>query len=284
MITVRERVKRQIKNNAKQFVFVVLVLSLAFCLLGQVVLSFYTFYDSHRGVMGDEVSVFLDPGLPTDQRQKAEGQIRALAPITEIREVKPSDVLEKDILKLVGDKKKIPVILALQFPSDTRYADIEGAVTAIEKVKGVDGVSANLEWIKKRHSLREAIALGMTAFGAPAAALVILLIFQSGLRLSHFLRKDRELLLMLGASDFEVMGPQLIASALSALFGCVIGGMLLLATTLIAVPLLEEAFEVPLMPHWTVFFGIYLAVSAGTVILSTVISYFICQTTKPLKF
>lgn len=81
-----------------------------------------------------------------------------LRPITELREIKPTDVLEKDILKLVGDRKKIPTILALQFPLDTRYIDIEGAVKAIEKVKGVEGVTANLDWIKKRHSLREAIA------------------------------------------------------------------------------------------------------------------------------
>ena len=184
MITMRDRVRRPIQANLKRFIFVVVVFSLALCLLGQIALSFYCFYDSHRGVMGDEASVFLDPSLTDAQRKKAQEQIRALAPITELREIKPTDVLEKDILKLVGDRKKIPTILALQFPLDTRYIDIEGAVKAIEKVKGVEGVTANLDWIKKRHSLREAIALGMFAFGAPAVTLVCLLIFQNSLRLS----------------------------------------------------------------------------------------------------
>ena len=58
---------------------------------------------------------------------------------------------------------------------------------------------------------------------------------------------------MLGASDWAVRGPQMIAAALSSLLGCIIGGVLLLATTLTSVPLLEEAFELTLMPHWSVF-------------------------------
>ena len=102
MITMRDRVRRPIQANLKRFIFVVVVFSLALCLLGQIALSFYCFYDSHRGVMGDEVSVFLDSSLTDAQRKKAQEQIRALAPITEFREIKPTDVLEKDILKLVG--------------------------------------------------------------------------------------------------------------------------------------------------------------------------------------
>ena len=276
MITMRARVRRPIQANLKRFIFVVVVFSLALCLLGQIALSFYCFYDSHRGVMGDEASVFLDPSLTDAQRKKAQEQIRALAPIT--------DVLEKDILKLVGDRKKIPTILALQFPLDTRYIDIEGAVKAIEKVKGVEGVTANLDWIKKRHSLREAIALGMFAFGAPAVTLVCLLIFQNSLRLSAFLRSERELLLMLGASDWAVRGPQMIAAALSSLLGCIIGGVLLLATTLTSVPLLEEAFELTLMPHWSVFAAVYLSVSLATILLSVIVSYFIAGATSPRTF
>ncbi len=283
MITMRDRVRRPIQANIKRFIFVVVVFSLALCLLGQIALSFYCFYDSHRGVMGDEVSVFLDSSLTDAQRKKAQDQIRALAPITELREIKPTDVLEKDILKLVGDRKKIPTILALQFPSDTRYIDIEGAVKSIEKVRGVEGVTANLEWIKKRHSLREAIALGMFAFGAPAATLVCLLIFQNSLRLSAFLRSERELLLMLGASDWAVRGPQMIAAA-SSVLGCVIGGVLLLVTTLASVPLLEEAFELTLMPHWSVFAAVYLSVSLVTILLSVIVSYFIAGATTPRTF
>ena len=234
--------------------------------------------------MGDEVSVFLDSSLTDAQRKKAQEQIRALAPITEFREIKPTDVLEKDILKLVGDRKKIPTMLALQFPSDTRYIDIEGAVKSIEKVKGVEGVTANLDWIKKRHSLREAIALGMFAFGAPAVTLVFLLIFQNSLRLSAFLRGERELLLMLGASDWAVRGPQMIAAALSSVLGCIIGGVLLLVTTLASVPLLEEAFELTLMPHWSVFAAVYLSVSLATILLSVIVSYFIAGATTPRTF
>ena len=276
MITMRDRVRRPIQANLKRFIFVVVVFSLALCLLGQIALSFYCFYDSHRGVMGDEVSVFLDSSLTDAQRKKAQEQIRALAPITEFREIKPTDVLEKDILKLVGDRKKIPTMLALQFPSDTRYIDIEGAVKSIEKVKGVEGVTANLDWIKKRHSLREAIALGMFAFGAPAVTLVCLLIFQNSLRLSAFLRGERELLLMLG--------PQMIAAALSSVLGCIIGGVLLLVTTLASVPLLEEAFELTLMPHWSVFAAVYLSVSLATILLSVIVSYFIAGATTPRTF
>ena len=283
MITMRDRVRRPIQANLKRFIFVVVVFSLALCLLGQIALSFYCFYDSHRGVMGDEVSVFLDSSLTDAQRKKAQEQIRALAPITEFREIKPTDVLEKDILKLVGDRKKIPTI-ALQFPSDTRYIDIEGAVKSIEKVKGVEGVTANLDWIKKRHSLREAIALGMFAFGAPAVTLVCLLIFQNSLRLSAFLRGERELLLMLGASDWAVRGPQMIAAALSSVLGCIIGGVLLLVTTLASVPLLEEAFELTLMPHWSVFAAVYLSVSLATILLSVIVSYFIAGATTPRTF
>jgi len=187
-------------------------------------------------------------------------------------------------LKLVGDRKKIPTMLALQFPSDTRYIDIEGAVKSIEKVKGVEGVTANLDWIKKRHSLREAIALGMFAFGAPAVTLVCLLIFQNSLRLSAFLRGERELLLMLGASDWAVRGPQMIAAALSSVLGCIIGGVLLLVTTLASVPLLEEAFELTLMPHWSVFAAVYLSVSLATILLSVIVSYFIAGATTPRTF
>ena len=243
MITMRDRVRRPIQANLKRFIFVVVVFSLALCLLGQIALSFYCFYDSHRGVMGDEASVFLDPSLTDAQRKKAQEQIRALAPITEPREIKPTDVLEKDILKLVGDRKKIPTILALQ-----------------------------------------AIALGMFAFGAPAVTLVCLLIFQNSLRLSAFLRSERELLLMLGASDWAVRGPQMIAAALSSLLGCIIGGVLLLATTLTSVPLLEEAFELTLMPHWSVFAAVYLSVSLATILLSVIVSYFIAGATSPRTF
>ena len=42
---------------------------------------------------------FLDPSLTDAQRKKAQEQIRALAPITELREIKPTDVLEKDIFE-----------------------------------------------------------------------------------------------------------------------------------------------------------------------------------------
>ena len=210
MITMRDRVRRPIQANLKRFIFVVVVFSLALCLLGQIALSFYCFYDSHRGVMGDEVSVFLDSSLTDAQRKKAQEQIRALAPITEFREIKPTDVLEKDILKLVGDRKKIPTMLALQFPSDTRYIDIEGAVKSIEKVKGVEGVTANLD--------------------------------------------------------------------------CIIGGVLLLVTTLASVPLLEEAFELTLMPHWSVFAAVYLSVSLATILLSVIVSYFIAGATTPRTF
>ena len=80
MITMRDRVRRPIQANLKRFIFVVVVFSLALCLLGQIALSFYCFYDSHRGVMGDEASVFLDPSLTDAQRKKAQEQIRALAP------------------------------------------------------------------------------------------------------------------------------------------------------------------------------------------------------------
>ena len=145
-------------------------------------------------------------------------------------------------------------------------------------------MTAKLDGIKKRHSLREAISLGMFAFGAPAVTLVCLLIFQNSLRLSAFLRGERELLLMLGASDWAVRGPQMIAAALSSVLGCIIGGVLLLVTTLASVPLLEEAFELTLMPHRSVFAAVYLSVSFATILLSVMVSYFIAGATTPRRF
>lgn len=50
MITMRDRVRRPIQANLKRFIFVVVVFSLALCLLGQIALSFYCFYDSHREI------------------------------------------------------------------------------------------------------------------------------------------------------------------------------------------------------------------------------------------
>ena len=176
------------------------------------------------------------------------------------------------------------MILALQFPADVSVSEMREHAADIKKMKGVEAVTANFEWIEKRHTLREAIALGMFAFGAPAATLVCLLIFQNSLRLSAFLRSERELLLMLGASDWAVRGPQMIAAAVSSVLGCVIGGVLLLVTTLASVPLLEEAFELTLMPHWSVFAAVYLSVSLVTILLSVIVSYFIAGATTPRTF
>ena len=51
-----------------------------------------------------------------------------------------------------------------------------------------------------------------------------------------------------------------------------------------SVPLLEEAFELTLMPHWSVFAAVYLSVSLATILLSVIVSYFIAGATTPRTF
>jgi len=48
--------------------------------------------------------------------------------------------------------------------------------------------------------------------------------------------------------------------------------------------LLEEAFELTLMPHWSVFAAVYLSVSLATILLSVIVSYFIAGATSPRTF
>ena len=123
MISTAERATRSLKTGKRTFFLVVAILSLAFCLLGQMVLSFYSFYQAHRGVMGDEATIFIDPTLNDKETEKLVQKIQSLTPASSMREIQPADVLEKDILKLVEARKKVPLILALQFPADVSVSE-----------------------------------------------------------------------------------------------------------------------------------------------------------------
>ena len=200
MISTAERAKRSLKTGKRTFFLVVAILSLAFCLLGQMVLSFYSFYQAHRGVMGDEATIFIDPTLNDKETEKLVQKIQSLTPASSMREIQPADVLDKDILKLVEARKKVPLILALQFPADVSVSEMREHAADIKKMKGVEAVTANFEWIEKRHTLREAIALGIIALAVPTVLLVAMLIVQSSLRLRSFM-SDEQRLFDLCASD-----------------------------------------------------------------------------------
>ena len=171
--------------------------------------------------------------------------------------------------------------MAAEFSVDTNYSFIFEAVKSIETVKGVEAVTANFEWIKKRYSLREAIAFAILSFGVPSFLLVTCLIMQNVYRLNSFMKEDQSLLLMLGGSLWPVRGPAICATFLASLWGCVFGALLLALTTYVTVPFIEEAFEINLMPTITVNILIYLSLCVGLMSLSTFCAFILAGTTKP---
>lgn len=284
MISTAERAKRSLKTGKRTFFLVVAILSLAFCLLGQMVLSFYSFYQAHRGVMGDEATIFIDPTLNDKETEKLVQKIQSLTPASSMREIQPADVLEKDILKLVEARKKVPLILALQFPADVSVSEMREHAADIEKMKGVEAVTANFEWIEKRHTLREAIALGIIALAVPTVLLVAMLIVQSSLRLRSFMIDEQRLFGMLGASRFSICAPQMLVALWASLLSCLFGSMLLALSLWSSIPLLEEAFEVKLLADVQTCAAVIALIALVTIFATVFSSMAAASLTKPLKF
>lgn len=285
MITVNQRAIHSLKQDKKTFWVVVALCSLAFCLLAHMSLIFISFYENHRTMTGDEISVFMEPGKKTEEAKKIlMSQLDKLVPGSEIRLIPAKDILEEDILKLVGKEGKIPEIYAITFPISTPFTSIKEMVDVIEKIKEVSVVSANLDWIKKRYSLRQALALGAAAFGIPACGLVGLLFVVGIHRLNSFLKQDQALLLMLGARRWPVRGPLVEISCLVTVASSLIGSVLYFVTTYMSVPFLEEAFEVHLMPSLGANLLVCLLLTIGLVIYAAGCSYVTAGRTKPLTF
>ena len=115
MITVNVRAIRSLKQDKKSFWVVVALCSLAFCLLAHMSLIFISFYENHRTMTGDEISVFMEPGTKAEDAKKfLTSQLDQLAPGSEIRLIPPKDILEEDILKLM----EIKMGRILKFNSD----------------------------------------------------------------------------------------------------------------------------------------------------------------------
>ena len=284
MISTAERAKRSLKTGKRTFFLVVAILSLAFCLLGQMVLSFYSFYQAHRGVMGDEATIFIDPTLNDKETEKLVQKIQSLTPASSMREIQPADVLEKDILKLVEARTKVPLILALQFPADVSVSEMREHAADIKKMKGVEAVTANFEWIEKRHTLREAIALGIIALAVPTVLLVAMLIVQSSLRLRSFMSDEQRLFGMLGASRFSICAPQMLVAFWASLLSCLFGSMLLALSLWGSIPLLEEAFEVKLLADVQTCAAVIALIALMTIFATVFSSMVAASLTKPLKF
>lgn len=284
MISVAERAKRSLKTGKRVFFLVVAILSLAFCLLGQMVLSFYSFYQTHRGVMGDEATIFIDPTLNDKETEKLVQKIQGLIPASSMREIQPADVLEKDILKLVEARKKVPLILAIQFPADVSVSVMRSHTADIEKMKGVEAVAANFEWIEKRHTLREAIALGIIALAVPTVLLVAMLIVQSSLRLRSFMSDEQRLFSMLGASRISICAPQMLVAFWASSLSCLFGTTLLTLSLWSSIPLLEEAFEVKLLADVQTCAAVIALIALVTIFATVFSSMVAASLTKPLKF
>lgn len=285
MITVNIRAKRSLSSNLKSCWFVVCLFSLAFCLLCQMTLGFISFYQSHRSMSGDEISVFMEPGSNTKQMLKIlDSRLQLLAPGATITSVSAKDLLKEDILKLVEKNGKVPEIFAIEFPISTPFASIEKMVSAVEEIKEVSLVSANLEWIKKRYTLREALALGVAVFGIPPLILMALIFVICITRLNYPLKQEQGLLLMLGGGSWVVRGPLIEISVLVTLISSLFGAILFFLTTYASVPFLEEAFEIKLLPEagTNVLICILLAVFLS--MYAAICAYITAGRTKPLTF
>ena len=93
----------------------------------------------------------MEPGTKAEDAKKfLTSQLDKLAPGSEIRLIPPKDILEEDILKLIGKKTKIPDIYVITFPISTPFASIQEMVRCnLRRLKDVSVVSANLDWIKR---------------------------------------------------------------------------------------------------------------------------------------
>lgn len=284
MITVYSRTKRSLRSGSRVFWFVVAVFSLSFCLLAQMALTVFAFSHQHREVRTEEMSVFIDSTLDQKAKEELIQKIGSYIDNSVVKPVETNEVLQEEIIKLVGNKGKIPAILSVQYPSTMGLENIKKAIKDIKSTRGVEAVSTNLEWLQKRLDLREALALGIIAFCVPMILLVLLLYVQGVIRLNSFMKKEQQLLLMLGGSIWPVRGPLIVASFIAALLGCVLGGLLYGITIYVSIPLLENAFEVHLMPFWYINALGYVLLTLAVCCFVVGWAFIIAGRAKPLDF
>lgn len=284
MITVYSRTKRSLKSGSKVFWFVVAVFSLSFCLLAQMSLTIFAFSHQHNGDRTEEMSVFIDSVLNQKAKDEIIAKIPTLIEGAVVKPVETKEVLQEDIIKLVGNKGKIPSILSVRYPATQSLETIENTIKSLESIKGVEAVSTNLDWLQKRQYLRKALALGIFAFCIPMIVLVGLLYVQGVIRLNSFMKNEQQLLMMLGGSNWPVRGPLIVASFIAAIISCVIGGLLYAITIYISIPLLENAFEVHLMPFWYVNILGYVLLTLVVCLFVVGWAFIIAGRTKPLDF
>ncbi len=281
MITVSARSSRYLRENKKAVGFVLVLYTLSFCLLAQMLLGFVSFY--FHQMTGDEISIFAEPEQAEAVKKNLNSQFSVLSPRIKVSELDSKEVIAQELLSLVQKKGKVPAVFTVSFPVTTPFATIETEVRKIESMKGVSLVSANLDWIKKRQSLRKAIALGVAAFGIPAIALVGFVILVCVARLNTSLQLEQALLLMLGGSAWTVRGTVISITAFEILVGGLLGSLLYLLTTGISVPLIESAFEITLMPSYEQQGIIYLCLTLAMMVFACGTAYFYAGKTKPLQ-
>ncbi|MCD8339874.1 MAG: ABC transporter permease [Burkholderiales bacterium] len=283
MITVGQRTRHYLKDGRRSLIFVIALYSLSFCVFAQIALGFISFYNSHKEMAGDEISLFTEPDAPKNVQEILLAELQAIVPGTQIKEIDAKDLLDEEILKAVGSKKGLPTVFSVSFPVMTPWTSIEKIVHKVEELKSVSVVSANLEWIKKRGSIRQAVALAVCACGIPACLLVFLVIVAGTTRINNSLKTEQSLLLMLGAEGWNVRGPAVIVSSLAAFISSVIGGILFAITAFSSVPFLESAFEFVLMPPWEALLTVYGILTGMLVFVAAVSSYIQAGRTPPLK-
>lgn len=284
MITVYSRTRRSLNRGSKVFWFVVAVFSLSFCLLAQMSLTIFAFSHQHQDNRTEEMSVFIDSSLSQKAKEQLIEKISAAVEGSVVKPVEATEVLQEEIIKLVGNKGNIPSILSVQYPPTRKLEQIEASIKTLQALKGVEAVSTNLEWIQKRINLRKALALGIFAFCIPMIVLVGLLFIQGVIRLNSFMKHEQQLLMMLGGSSWPVRGPLIVASFIAAFLSCLFGGILYAITIHISIPLLEDAFEVHLMPFWYVNILGYLLLTAVVCLFVVFWAFIIGGRTKPLDF
>ncbi len=283
MITVGQRTSRYFKDGRRSLLFVIALYSLSFCVFGQMALGFISFYNSHREMAGDEISLFTEPGAPPNVKELLLQELQAIVPGTEIQEIDAKELLDEEVLKAVGPKKGLPKVFSVTFPVMTPWASIEKIVQKVEELKSVSVVTANLEWIKKRGSIREAVALAVGACGIPGCLLVFLVIVAGTARINNHLKTEQGLLLMLGAQVWKVGGPSVLVAALAAFVSSIIGGILFAISAFASVPFLEQAFEIVLMPSWHAMLVVYAVLTGSLVLVAAVSSYIQAGRTNSLR-
>lgn len=284
MISIRKRTRKAIKQGFKPFCFIVILFTLSFCLLAQMAMGFAALYAEQRGMDGDRISVFLEPAIKSEFQQRLVDYVKREVPSAVVTQIDEKELVSRKILEKMTRSSDLPKVLSVELPLDRGYEAVEAMVLALQKQQGVLKVTANLEWIKKRHSLRDALGIGIAAFSIPTVLLTVLLTLLSISKFNEYVRVEQRLLLMLGARDLQVRGPLMMVSALAALIGSLFGTVLYGLTTYTSIPLLEKAFEVSFMPTWQINVLICLSMTAAMTLFSVLTAYIIAGRTGALRF